>query len=150
MITDNALRFGTNQTMAGTANGTVDLDLGGSTISGGTYGDPGYGSTLNLYVISTAAATGSTAGNTTITLLTADDTAFTVNAATLITSAALANTGLTAGNLLLFVPVPQGLRRYVRITFTIAGGNPTTTSITSGLAQIGDLNSATLSEFLHD
>ena len=146
MIIDNANLFTGNagQNFTATANGTNDIDLGMTALTGGTYGDADGGAQLNLFVACTAAVP---AANTSvvITLLTADDTAFSVNSATLFTSAAI--TTWTAGTNILQIVVPRGFRRYLRLTLTVTN-NFTSSNIVAGLTR--DVDTAEAAVYQHD
>lgn len=146
MITDNVLTFSQGQNVTATANGTNDVDLGGvvTFLSGGEYGDADGGKQLNLYVVCSAAVPASNT-SVVITLLTADDSAFSVNSSTIYTSAAI--TAWAAGSNILQLVLPRGVRRYLRITYTVTN-NFTSSSIYAGLTPVVDTAEAAV--LVHD
>lgn len=138
MITDKALEFSRNQAVTTTADSTNVVDLGMTALVGGTYGDADGGAQLNLVVTVGAAATAGGAATNTVTLLTADDAAFSVNNATLYTSPAFTIAQMSGNTAIIQVVVPRGFRRYLKLVYTVATGPLTAGDFTGVLTQVVD------------
>lgn len=138
MIIDKSLGFSQNQTVTTTADSTNVLDLGMTALVGSTFGDADGGAQLNWYVVVGAAATASGAATCTITLLTADDAAFSVNSSTLYTSVAFTLAQMAANTNLIQLVVPRGFRRFLKLTYTIASGPLTAGDFSSSMTPVVD------------
>jgi hypothetical protein len=113
MIIDKQLEFDNALTLTATANSTNIVDTGAQ-------GDA-IGSHDWLEVnASTKLDSSSHTGVLTVTLETADDSSFSTNKTTLLTSTAL--TAPITGNILRAI-IPIGVRRYLRCVYTVATEN---------------------------
>lgn len=148
MITDKALEFSRNQAVTTTADSTNVVDLGMTALAGSTYGDADGGKQLNLSVIMGAAATASGAATVVITLLTADDAAFSVNSTTLMSTVAYSLAQMAANTFLLQNVVPRGFRRFLKLVYTVASGPLTAGDFTSVLTFVVDTAEAAI--YQHD
>lgn len=135
MFKDNQLLMSDGQTgITATGDSTSYIDAG-------VKGDALDGSQLWWYV---RTATTLTSANSTATvavsLVTADDTAFSVNSTTLIsTVGVIITTSGVAGYVFVKAPVPVGLRRYTKTTYTIGTQSLTGGAFDSMLVQNTDV-----------
>jgi hypothetical protein len=107
MIMDKELVFSDNQRITSTTSSTaIDLKAPGDAV----------GQELNIRVIVTEAFAG--LSTLQINIQTADTTA---GLATVLSTAAIPLAQLTRGAELLCIRVPKGLRRYIRLTYTVGG-----------------------------
>lgn len=118
MILDRGLFYSYGQTVTTTANSTNSLNMG--------YGDSGI--IDNLYLVVSAASTFTAVGaaTLTITLQTSDDDVTFVGTPVTVT---LPVTSLSAGNELLKIKLPYGMKQYSRLAYTVATGPFTAGSI---------------------
>ena len=129
MIQDKKLMFSDSQAITATADSTNILDLG-------AHGDD-IQRELTLFV--QFRGTVDSAGQSTLIIqLNTDDA---LNAGgddlaadnTLWTSASIAKTALTDGAMLVKMPLPPGIQRYLRLTYTVGTANLTAGAIDAGL-----------------
>jgi len=115
MYRDAQLELSVAQAVTSTAASTNYIDLGAAGDAVGT------GSTCYLVVRVGTAATAAGAATVTFDLQTDSDPAF-GTAVTLFSSGALAKTALTANTWIIQIALPLGLKRYVRLNYTVATG----------------------------
>jgi hypothetical protein len=120
---DKELILSDAQAITTTANSTNTHDNKGT--------DLGRGSPTELEFVVTETFTAAGAATLTVTVTTDDNTSFS-SATTLWTSSALALATLVAGYRF-YVPLPPGVERYVRCTYTVATGPMTAGKITAHL-----------------
>ena len=118
MILDKLAMFADAQEPSTTANSDYYID---TLAKADAYSDAWF-----VVRVDTLAASANAAMTLTFELLTADNTGFTTNGATLITSGALAIAALAAGKFPIKCRIPPGVRRYLTAKITVAGGVPTT------------------------
>lgn len=128
MLTDNLLTFSKSQAVTSTAAGTDVIDFG-------AYRDIGNGAhELELFLTVDEAATASGSATVTFSL---EDSADNSSWAAVWTSAAIGKAALTLGantlTLALNPKLPLGVRRYLRINYTVATGPLTAGKFTAGL-----------------
>ena len=129
MIQDKKLMFSDSQDLTSTADSTNILDLG-------AHGDD-IQRELTLFV-QFRGAVDSGGASTLIIQLNTDDA---LNAGgddlaadnTLWTSASIAKTDLTDGAMLVKMPLPPGIQRYLRLKYTVGTANLTAGAIDAGL-----------------
>lgn len=129
MIQDKKLMFSDSQAITATADSTNILDLG-------AHGDD-IQRELTLFVQFRGTVESGGASTLVITLNTDD----TLNAGgtdlaadnTLWTSASIAKTALTDGAMLVKMPLPPGIQRYLRLKYTVGTANLTAGAIDAGL-----------------
>jgi len=129
MIQDKKLMFSDSQDLTSTADSTNILDLG-------AHGDD-IQRELTLFV-QFRGAVDSAGESTLIIQLNTDDA---LNAGgddlaadnTLWTSASIAKTALTDGAMLVKMPLPPGIQRYLRLKYTVGTANLTAGAIDAGL-----------------
>lgn len=129
MIQDKKLMFSDSQELRSTADSTNILDLG-------AHGDD-IQRELTLFV-QFRGAVDSGGASTLIIQLNTDDA---LNAGgddlaadnTLWTSASIAKTALTDGAMLVKMPLPPGIQRYLRLKYTVGTANLTAGAIDAGL-----------------
>ena len=129
MIQDKKLMFSDSQELRSTADSTNILDLG-------AHGDD-IQRELTLFV-QFRGAVDSAGESTLIIQLNTDDA---LNAGgddlaadnTLWTSASIAKTDLTDGAMLVKMPLPPGIQRYLRLKYTVGTANLTAGAIDAGL-----------------
>jgi len=129
MIQDKKLMFSDSQDLTSTADSTNILDLG-------AHGDD-IQRELTLFV-QFRGAVDSGGASTLIIQLNTDDA---LNAGgddlaadnTLWTSASIAKTALTDGAMLVKMPLPPGIQRYLRLKYTVGTANLTAGAIDAGL-----------------
>ena len=129
MIQDKKLMFSDSQAITATADSTNILDLG-------AHGDD-IQRELTLFV-QFRGNVDSAGQSTLIIQLNTDDA---LNAGgddlaadnTLWTSASIAKTALTDGAMLVKMPLPPGIQRYLRLTYTVGTANLTAGAIDAGL-----------------
>jgi len=129
MIQDKKLMFSDSQELRSTADSTNILDLG-------AHGDD-IQRELTLFV-QFRGAVDSAGESTLIIQLNTDDA---LNAGgddlaadnTLWTSASIAKTALTDGAMLVKMPLPPGIQRYLRLKYTVGTANLTAGAIDAGL-----------------
>ncbi len=117
----------TGQALTGTAAvaSTNDVDVGAG--FGGQIAQLGVGDEELYLVVAATADSGGTTPTLKVDVLTADDSAFSVN---LETAASKSVGALKAGNVIV-IPFPQTNRRYIRLSYTQTGTAPTNTVIAS-------------------
>ena len=129
MIQDKKLMFSDSQAITATADSTNILDLG-------AHGDD-IQRELTLFVQFRGTVESNGASTLVITLNTDDalNAGGTDLAAdnTLWTSASIAKTALTDGAMLVKMPLPPGIQRYLRLTYTVGTANLTAGAIDAGL-----------------
>lgn len=129
MIQDKKLMFSDSQAITATADSTNILDLG-------AHGDD-IQRELTLFVQFRGTVESGGASTLVITLNTDDalNAGGTDLAAdnTLWTSASIAKTALTDGAMLVKMPLPPGIQRYLRLTYTVGTANLTAGAIDAGL-----------------
>lgn len=134
MYQDKQLTFSQAQSdvrNVGAFNSTNDVDLGAA-------GDAERQLYLNVNV-PTAFVSAVAGGTVTIALITAADSAF-ASPTTLLTTAALGVASLTAGAEPVKTRVPSGMKRYLRLTYTVATQNLTVGTFTAFLTPVVDTN----------
>ncbi len=125
MIKDYQLEFSRLQTITASAASTNYINQGAA-------GDA-YGGELYLVCrVGTAFATGT---SLTISLQTDTDSGFATNLETLATSGAILTASLTANTEVFKIRLPQGLKQYFRLYYTVAGSNFTTGTIDAFLTK---------------
>lgn len=115
MIEDKQLMMSEGQTgITATGDSTSYIDAG-------VKGDALDGSQLWWFCrVSTALTSANSTATVAVSLVTADDTGFSVNSTTLISTAGVViTTSGTAGYVFVKAPVPVGLRRYTKTVYTI-------------------------------
>ena len=129
MIQDKKLMFSDSQAITATADSTNILDIG-------AHGDD-IQRELTLFVQFRGTVDSAGASTLVITLNTDDalNAGGTDLAAdnTLWTSASIAKTALTDGAMLVKMPLPPGIQRYLRLTYTVGTANLTAGAIDAGL-----------------
>lgn len=133
MITDKLNTFSTAQAVTATAASTDVIDLGPLT-HGNTIRDIGAGEPVYLYVSVGAAATAAGAATVTISLQTDTAEGF-GSAVNLFTSTAFSLATMAAGAQLVAVAVPRGVKRYLRVNYTVATGPLTGGTFNAGLVK---------------
>ena len=129
MILDRQTLFSNSQAITATANSTDVYDLAVRR----RIAQPGVD--LEVYLKVMEAFTAAGAGTLTIGLVTADDSALTTNAETLMTTSAIGKASLVVGYEPAKWSVPSGrLRRYLGLIYTVATGPMTAGKVTAGLA----------------
>lgn len=133
MITDRLNMFSglAGQAVTASAASTDVLDLGPLT-HGNTRRDIGAGEPLYLVVAVLAAATAAGAATVNFQLQTSDDNATWV---TLFDSGATALADLAAGKRPVAVSVPRGVRRYLRVNYSVGTGPLTAGTFWAGLVK---------------
>lgn len=133
MITDKLNMFSglAGQAVTASAASTDVLDLGPLT-HGNTRRDIGAGEPLYLVVAVLAAATAAGAATVNFQLQTSDDNATWV---TLYDSGAKALADLTAGKQPVAVVLPRGVRRYLRLNYSVGTGPLTAGTFWAGLVK---------------
>jgi len=130
-IKDALLTFSDAQALTATADSENTIDLGagedawGSTVTAPEFaqGKPMW---LNV-VVQTVLASAGKAETLTTTLYTGAKTGTITTAA--LATAAIAEVSLAAGYCILSVPLPMGLSRYLKLTYTVGTGNFTSGAI---------------------
>lgn len=108
---DNTLFFSDGQAVTDTAASTNVLDLGGGEFN-------------PLYLVVKTGTAFATCTSVTAALQTSDDSTFS-SATTLLTLPTWAVASLTANTLLAKIRLPLGLKKYVRLYYTVAGSDAT-------------------------
>lgn len=126
MILDKQNLFSEDQAITATANSTNIIDMGAddSLVNSPNEKD------VELYVQVTSDF--ATLTSLTVTLTTDNDVAF-GSETTLFSSAAIAAASLVAGYKFRLPRVKDGVERYLRLTYTVAGSNATAGTVTAGL-----------------
>lgn len=134
MITDQLNRFSDAQAITASAASTDVIDLGPLGSAGApnanTRRDIGQGEPLTFFVHARAGFTAGGAATLQAQLQTSDDTATWVN---LTDSGAVALANLGAGARIVAQSVPRGVRRYLRVNYTVGNGPMTAGSVDAGL-----------------
>lgn len=134
MITDELNRFSNNQAITASAASTDVIDLGPLGSAGSptanTRRDIGQGRPLTFFVHARTAFTAGGAATLQVQLQTSDDNSTWVN---LTDSGALALASLGAGARIAAQAVPRGVRRYLRVNYTVATGPMTAGAVDAGL-----------------
>lgn len=126
MIFDAQNLFSDAQALTVTAPSTNVIDTGGA--------DKGGPEEVFLVLVADADLTAAGAATLTVTLQTDDAEGFgTVE--TVLVSAAIPKTALTAGEVFFSVALPRNLKRYLRLNYTVATGPFTAGSVTAGLVK---------------
>lgn len=129
MIQDKKLMFSDSQAITATADSTNILDLG-------AHGDD-IQRELTLFV--QFRGTVESNGDSTLVITLNTDDALNAGGTdlaadnTLWTSASIAKTALTDGAMLVKMPLPPGIQRYLRLTYTVGTANLTAGAIDAGL-----------------
>ena len=129
MIQDKKLMFSDSQDLTSTADSTNILDLG-------AHGDD-IQRELTLFVQFRGNV--ESAGQSTLIIQLNTDDALNADGDdlaadnTLWTSASIAKTALTDGAMLVKMPLPPGIQRYLRLTYTVGTANLTAGAIDAGL-----------------
>ncbi len=129
MIQDKKLMFSDSQDLTSTADSTNILDLG-------AHGDD-IQRELTLFV--QFRGTVESGGNSTLVITLNTDDALNAGGTDLAadnaiwTSASIAKTALTDGAMLVKMPLPPGIQRYLRLTYTVGTANLTAGAIDAGL-----------------
>lgn len=129
MIQDKKLMFSDSQAITATADSTNILDLG-------AHGDD-IQRELTLFV--QFRGTVASGGQSTLVITLNTDDALNAGGTdlaadnTLWTSASIAKTALTDGAMLVKMPLPPGIQRYLRLTYTVGTANLTAGAIDAGL-----------------
>lgn len=129
MIQDKKLMFSDSQAITATADSTNILDLG-------AHGDD-IQRELTLFV--QFRGTVESGGQSTLVITLNTDDALNAGGTdlaadnTLWTSASIAKTALTDGAMLVKMPLPPGIQRYLRLTYTVGTANLTAGAIDAGL-----------------
>ncbi|EPE7209198.1 TPA: hypothetical protein NOS95_002645 [Pseudomonas aeruginosa] len=133
MITDKLNMFSglTGQAVTASAASTDVVDLGPLT-HGNTRRDIGAGEPLYLVVAVLVAAAAAGAATVNFQLQTSDDNSTWV---TLFDSGAVALADMTAGARPVAVAVPRGVRRYLRVNYSVGTGPLTAGTFWSGLVK---------------
>jgi len=126
MIIDKQNLFSEDQAVTATANSTNVIDMGAdnSLVTTPNMKD------AELWVQVTADF--ATLTSLTVTLTTDNDEAF-GSETTLLSSAAIPAASLVAGYKFKFSMLPEGIERYLRLTYTVGGSNATAGTISAGL-----------------
>lgn len=133
MITDKLNMFSglAGQSVTATAASTDVLDLGPLT-HGNTRRDIGAGEPLYLVIAVLVAAAAAGAATVNFQLQTSDDNATWV---TLFDSGSVALADMTAGKRPVAVAVPRGVRRYLRVNYSVGTGPLTAGTFWAGLVK---------------
>lgn len=133
MITDKLNMFSglAGQAVTATAASTDVLDLGPLT-HGNTRRDIGAGEPLYLVIAVLVAAAAAGAATVNFQLQTSDDNATWV---TLFDSGSVAMADMTAGKRPVAVAVPRGVRRYLRVNYSVGTGPLTAGTFWAGLVK---------------
>lgn len=133
MILDKLNTFSDAQAVTTTAASTNVIDLGPLT-HGNTIRDIGAGEPVYLYVSVGAAATAG--GAATVSIAFQTDTAENFGTAvTLFTSPTFALADMAAGAQLIRIAVPRGVKRYLRLNYTVGTGPLLTGTFNAGLVK---------------
>lgn len=129
MILDRQTLFSNSQAITATANSTDVYDLGVRRRVANPDAD------FEIYLKVMEAFTAAGAGTLAVSLVTADDSALTTNADTLMTTSAIGKATLVVGYEPAKWSVPSvRLRRFLGLVYTVATGPMTAGKITAGLA----------------
>jgi hypothetical protein len=136
MLIDALAAFSLGQalTSTGGTDSTNVIDLGADRDIAGSE-DP-----LYLYSVVTTTFTSGGSATLVLALVTATDSAFTQNAVTLYTSPTVAVANLAAGATLARVGLPFGIRRYLKVTYTVATAAMTTGAVETVIVDAVHLN----------
>lgn len=134
MILDLQNLFSALQAITATANSSNVID----TMPSGTNAVTGIGSgeDISLFATMITGAAGPVGATLTVTVVTADDAALTVNATTLDTTGALSLSAMSANTRIIGKRLPHGqYRRYLGLVYTVSGGPLTAGNVTAGLVK---------------
>ncbi|UPY96259.1 MULTISPECIES: Bbp16 family capsid cement protein [Pectobacterium] len=135
MILDKLLMFSEAQAITASTVSTDIIDLGPID---GNRRDIGVGEPLEFFVNVNTTATAAGAATVNIQLQTSADNSTWV---TLSDSGALALSALTVGKRVVSLKVPQGVLRYLRVSYAVATGPLTAGAFTAGINLDVDANS---------
>ncbi len=127
MYVDSQLLFSDAQALTASAASTNSVDMGPSRRQVAV-GEP-----LYLFVTVDESFTAAGLATLTIGVQTDDDAAFGA-AVTLLTTQALAKASMTVGRTPIVLALPQGMKRYLRLYYTVATGPLTAGKISAVLA----------------
>lgn len=142
MTIDYLTLFSDKQAVTASAAASYDLDLGPIK---GSRRDIGVGRPLYLFVNTDTTATAEGAATLNIQLQTSEDGS---TYTTLCESGAIALVSLVAGTRLLAVPVPMGVKKYLRLNYVVGTGPLTAGAFTAGLVLDVDANEPYVSSFV--
>ncbi|EFV6094567.1 Bbp16 family capsid cement protein [Shigella dysenteriae] len=134
MITDKLLMFSEAQAVTNTAASTDVIDLGPID---GKHRDIGVGYPLEFWALVNTAAAASGDATVNIQLQTSENNS---SWTTIYDSGALAKTALTAGKRIVSAKVPAGVKRYLRVNYSVATGPLTAGEFTAGISLDVDAN----------
>lgn len=142
MIIDYLNLFSDKQQVTASAPASFDLDLGPIK---GNRRDIGVGHPLYLFVNTDVTAAAEGAATLNIQLQTSEDGS---TYTTLCESGAIPLANLVAGSRLLAAPVPMGVKKYLRVYYSVGTGPLTAGAFTAGLVLDLDANAPYVSSFV--